>query len=86
MIGKKVTAYFGFNGKVEKVLHEDKDGLFIRFKGQRVFCRPDTITLNILRFIALDPKIVKRRFNGLFSFTPDNIIPYMGKILIAIRC
>jgi hypothetical protein len=58
MIGKKVTVYISHK-RHERVLHEDKDGLYIRYKGQRVPCRPDTNSLNVLFFLALDPKIRK---------------------------
>lgn len=55
LIGKKVTVYIRFKKHI-KVLREDKDGLYIKFKNERVPCKPDTNTLNILFFTALDPK------------------------------
>lgn len=55
LVGKKVVVYISFTKQV-KVLREDKDGLYIKFKNERVPCKPDTNTLNILFFTALDPK------------------------------
>lgn len=55
MIGKKVRVYMSFR-KVERVLREDRNGLYIRLTNQRVTVRPDTTTLNILHFLAIEPK------------------------------
>ncbi|RII34340.1 hypothetical protein D2A34_14445 [Clostridium chromiireducens] len=58
LIGKKVKIVISFKSHV-KVLRQDENGLYIRFKNQRVPCKPDTNTLNILFFTALDPKYRK---------------------------
>ena len=56
LIGTKVIVYIS-QKKIERVLHEDVNGLYIRYKGERVPCRPDLYTLNVLFFVALEPKL-----------------------------
>lgn len=60
LIDKKITVRYGFGKKFERVLRKDYKGLYIKDKGQRVSCKPDTSTINIISFLALDPKIEKR--------------------------
>lgn len=58
LIGKKITVYISLNKHI-KVLRQDEVGLYIRYKNERIPCKPDTNTLNILFFTALDPKYRK---------------------------
>lgn len=64
MIGKKVKVYFGVEGKITRVLKQDYEGLYVMYQGQRIPCRPDTNTLNVMFFIGLHPKLLRRLQNN----------------------
>lgn len=58
LIGKKVKVLMA--GRFyQRVLHEDSQGLHIRYANHRVPVKPDLNTLHILYFTALKPKGVK---------------------------
>lgn len=58
LIGKKVKVLMA--GRFYyRVLHEDSQGLYIRYSKYRVPVKPDMNTLHILHFKALMPKGVK---------------------------
>ncbi|MFD2370193.1 hypothetical protein ACFSO0_09585 [Brevibacillus sp. GCM10020057] len=58
LIGKKVKVLMA--GRFyQRVLHEDHQGLYIRYASHRVPVKPDLNTLHILYFKALKPKGVR---------------------------
>lgn len=58
LIGKKIKVLMA--GRFyQRVLHEDCQGLYIRYANHRVPVKPDLNTLHILYFKALKPKGVK---------------------------
>lgn len=40
-IGTKVTVTFPHYGRIQRVLHEDLGGLYVKYQGHRVGVRPD---------------------------------------------
>ncbi len=54
LVGKKVTVYLSLK-KYIKVLREDKDGIYIKLKKQRISVHPDANGLNVLFFTGLEP-------------------------------
>jgi len=57
-IGKKVTVYFGFEKKVERVLKEDHAGLYIDYKNKRVPVRPKPHDNPVLKNYLAHPKFL----------------------------
>ncbi|HHY73261.1 MAG TPA: hypothetical protein GX497_08545 [Bacillus bacterium] len=80
-VGKKVKVYI--NGKnVERVLREDKDGLYIRFENERVAVRPE---LNCLDEVIPGAfiKIHTKKATADVSVKPptDEVMPAQQKVL-----
>lgn len=59
-MGKSVIVTFPHYQKIKRILHEDEEGLYIYYSGQRVSVRPDTNTLGKPingHYIGLHPKV-----------------------------
>lgn len=53
MIGNKIIACFGHSKKVERVLREDQQGLYIRYDNQRISVRAENVESNVIVFVAI---------------------------------
>lgn len=61
-IGKRVTVTFPHYGRIQRVLCQDWQGLYVKYKGHRVSVRPDTTAMGEILpgyYIGLHPKLMK---------------------------
>ncbi len=74
MIGSKVCVYITRRFH-ERVLRKDPNGLYIKLKDVSVSVRPDTNTLNVIYFVASEPKktisVVLRDSEEVISIKPQ---------------
>ncbi|WP_110113230.1 hypothetical protein [Bacillus sp. CGMCC 1.16541] len=53
MIGNKIKVHFGRSKKVERVLREDQQGLYIRYDNQRVSVRAENKESNVIVYVVI---------------------------------
>lgn len=61
-IGKRVTVTFPHYGRIQRVLCQDWQGLYVKYKGHRVSVRSDTTAMGEILpgyYIGLHPKLMK---------------------------